>query len=78
MATLPPATNVGESLKPARASEVMGIPRGTMLEEFKSKIILGRMQPPDDVANFLSFLASDDADYITGQSMIADGGVVMI
>ena len=62
----------------SRASEVMGIPRGAMLEEIKSKIILGRMQTPDDVANFVSFLASEDADYITGQSMITDGGVVMI
>ena len=33
---------------------------------------------PEDVANFVSFLASSDADYITGQSMLADGGVVMI
>ena len=62
----------------SRASEVMGIPRGAMLEEIKSKIILGRMQTPDDVANFVSFLASEDSDYITGQSMITDGGVVMI
>jgi meso-butanediol dehydrogenase/(S,S)-butanediol dehydrogenase/diacetyl reductase len=36
------------------------------------------MQTPDDVANFVSFLASEDSDYITGQSMITDGGVVMI
>lgn len=62
----------------ARASEVMGVPRGTMLEQAKSQITLGRMQTPVDVANFVSFLASEDADYVTGQSMLADGGVVMI
>ena len=62
----------------ARASEVMGVPRGAMLEQAKSQITLGRMQTPVDVANFVSFLASEDSDYVTGQSMLADGGVVMI
>jgi len=62
----------------SRASEVMGIPRGAMLEKVKEEIVLGRMQTPVDVANFVSFLASEDSDYITGQSIITDGGVVMI
>jgi meso-butanediol dehydrogenase / (S,S)-butanediol dehydrogenase / diacetyl reductase len=31
---------------------------------------------PDDVAGFVSYLASDDADYMTGQSGLIDGGLV--
>lgn len=38
---------------------------------------LGRVQYPEDVANLVSFLASDQSDYITGQSIIQDGGRVM-
>lgn len=40
-------------------------------------IPLGRVQTPDDVAAFVSYLASPDADYMTGQSPIIDGGLVM-
>lgn len=38
-------------------------------------IALGRGETPADVANLVSFLASDKADYITGQAMIVDGGM---
>lgn len=30
-----------------------------------------------DVANFVSYLASSDSDYMTGQSIMIDGGMVM-
>jgi NAD(P)-dependent dehydrogenase (short-subunit alcohol dehydrogenase family) len=33
---------------------------------------------PDDVAGVVAFLASDDARYITGQSILIDGGRWMI
>jgi NAD(P)-dependent dehydrogenase (short-subunit alcohol dehydrogenase family) len=33
-----------------------------------------RMGKPEDIANAVSFLASDRADYITGQTIIVDGG----
>ena len=35
------------------------------------------MKTPDDVAALVSFLASEDSDYITGQSLISDGGILM-
>ena len=38
---------------------------------------LGRVQYPEDVANLVSFLASDDASFITGQAIIQDGGRIM-
>jgi 3-oxoacyl-[acyl-carrier protein] reductase len=47
-------------------------------EKMKSSIPLGRLGTPDDVANLVCFLASDDAGYITGQTYNVDGGIVMI
>jgi len=40
-------------------------------------IPLGRMGTPKDIAKAVAFLASDEAAYITGQTLIVDGGMVM-
>ena len=40
-------------------------------------IPLGRMGAPGDIAKAVAFLASDDAAYITGQTLVVDGGMVM-
>ena len=37
---------------------------------------LGRVAEPDDVAKAVSFLASDEADYITGVALPVDGGLL--
>ena len=47
-------------------------------EQLKSSIPLGRLRTPNDVANLVCFLASDEAGYITGQTFNVDGGMVMI
>jgi len=47
-------------------------------EKMKSSIPLGRLGTPKDVANLVCFLASDEAEYITGQTFNVDGGMVMI
>ena len=47
-------------------------------EQLKSSIPLGRLGTPDDIANLVCFLASDEAGYITGQTFNVDGGMVMI
>ncbi|MBF7018057.1 acetoin reductase [Staphylococcus durrellii] len=49
---------------------------GDAFKEFSSAIKLGRYQEPKDVANLVSFLASEDSGYITGQSILTDGGLV--
>lgn len=40
-------------------------------------IALGRYGQPQDVANAVFFLASEEAKYITGQVLVVDGGMVM-
>ena len=36
------------------------------------------VQTPDDVAGLVSYLAGPDSDYMTGQAVIVDGGIVMV
>ncbi len=44
-------------------------------EEILDGIPLGRFGEPEDVANLVVFLASEKASYITGASMVVDGGM---
>lgn len=48
-----------------------------IINEIKSKIPMKKLGTPIDVANLVSFLASDNSSYITGQSLSIDGGMVM-
>ncbi len=45
-------------------------------QQFTQGITLDRLSEASDVANVVSFLAGPDSDYITGQSIIVDGGMV--
>ena len=47
-------------------------------ESLITKIPLGRIGSPIDIAASALFLASDEAGYITGQTLTVDGGMVMI
>ena len=46
------------------------------IEMAKSRAVLGRVGRPEDIANVALFLASDEASFITGQVIVADGGRV--
>ena len=46
-------------------------------EEAKSFVPMGRFGEPREVAQAYLFLASDEASYITGQSIVVDGGVIL-
>ena len=58
--------------------------KGMSLEEFRATIVtdtgrgipLGRMAEPEDVANMVAFLASDEAVHITGQAYNVNGGTL--
>lgn len=41
----------------------------------KELTALGRCSVPDDVAKLVSFLSGPDSDFITGQTMLVDGGI---
>ena len=43
-------------------------------QAYRQRTPQGRLAEPDDVAGAVSFLASDDAGYITGQNLLVDGG----
>ena len=50
---------------------------GELMAEWVRGIPMGRAGSGEDVAGLVTFLASDDASYITGQTINVDGGLIM-
>ena len=46
-------------------------------DKFLDNITLKRAGLPEDVANLVCFLSSDDSSYITGQVINIDGGLII-
>ncbi len=53
---------------------MLGAIRPEVLAEYEKQIPLGRLGKPDDVANAVLFLASEESAYITGQVLPVTGG----
>lgn len=58
-----------------KLAENEGLRKGEAIEKYSDLIVLGRVSVPEDVAAFVSYLASKDSDYMTGQSVMIDGGI---
>ena len=54
-------------------TESLGSP---VLEEAAKRIPLRRLGQPEDIAHAVSYLASEEAGYVTGQVLTVDGGLV--
>jgi 3-oxoacyl-[acyl-carrier protein] reductase len=50
---------------------------GLAAKELTGRIPMGRMGTPNEVASAVSFLASDESSYITGQVIRVNGGIYM-
>jgi meso-butanediol dehydrogenase/(S,S)-butanediol dehydrogenase/diacetyl reductase len=61
----------------AEWSALEGWPPGEAWKRRIAGIPLGRPERPEDVAGLVAFLASADSDYMTGQALNIDGGLVM-
>lgn len=51
---------------------------GDAMAAFSADILRGRPAQPDDLLGTALFLASSDSDYLTGQVLMADGGMVLV
>jgi len=45
--------------------------------EWERRVPLGRLAEPEEIAAAITFLASDDASYITGHNLVVDGGITV-
>ncbi len=67
-------TPMWESIDRAMTTRT-GAPVGSARAGMVEQIALGRLEVPEDVAAVVSFLASPAAGYMTGQSIVVDGGM---
>lgn len=58
------------------SAELTGDPEGT-LQACANVHPIGRLGQPEDIARVIAFLASPDADFVTGTAFLADGGALV-
>ena len=59
------------------ATDILSAMPPKIIEGMKARTPLGRMGQPLDIANAYLFLASDEAGFITGETLRVDGGIVV-
>lgn len=59
--------SIGDSSEPGQA-----------IEDFSAGILLGRAAAPEEIVGTALYLASADSDYLTGQVIMIDGGMVLV
>ncbi|KAL6722364.1 hypothetical protein ACLMJK_001471 [Lecanora helva] len=73
------APGIVDTAQWAYADEVMaeltGAEKGETFKKYSADALLGRASTPQDVAGVVGFLAGGASDYMTGQTIIVDGGI---
>ena len=60
-----------------KLGEKTGAKKGDTIKKYTNELIaLGRTSVPEDVSSAVSFLCSKDSDYMTGQTIVIDGGII--
>lgn len=59
-------------------AKAAGARKGEMIKKYSDDLIaLGRTSVPEDVSKVVSFLSGPDSDYMTGQTIVVDGGIIL-
>jgi NAD(P)-dependent dehydrogenase (short-subunit alcohol dehydrogenase family) len=61
----------------AMASRQIEYPEARTIEEVQAMHALGRVGTPDEIASVAAFLVSDEASFMTGAAVVADGGLTV-
>ena len=61
-----------------RTASIEAITADAVFEMTKNMQSIKRTQQPDDLAGLVSFLASDDSAFMTGQTLMVDGGLIRL
>jgi meso-butanediol dehydrogenase/(S,S)-butanediol dehydrogenase/diacetyl reductase len=60
-----------------KLGEKAGMKKGEMMASKVSELTaLGRASKPEDLQGLVSFLSSHDSDFMTGQNVVCDGGII--
>jgi len=59
------------------ATDIIKVMPQKIIDMMKAKTLLKRLGKPEDIAKAFLYLASDDADYVTGTVLQVDGGIVI-
>ncbi|KAF2120993.1 acetoin dehydrogenase-like protein [Lophiotrema nucula] len=60
-----------------KLGEISGAKKGETIKKYTSELIaLGRTSVPEDVSSLVSFMCGPDSNYMTGQTVVVDGGIV--
>ena len=57
-------------------AKLEGVPVGSVKARAVAGIPVGRIEQPEDIANMVAFLSSEDANYITAQTLNVCGGIL--
>ncbi len=75
-AVLPGAVNTGMLQAGLQRGHLAGESVDELLERLGQKTVAGRVGKPHEIAEAIFFLASDHSSFMTGQSLVVDGGAI--